>query len=562
MNAILMESNNIKSLRIVSAIGIIAGSWSLIFELYFFHRFALDIYFARLIFTLVAFSTFILSFRSIGGKLTNVLTHVFIISMISSFAFTIYKIPNTVFINSQILALLIFTTSIIFSWEITNQIIVAIYYNLLFAVSIMYNDRNIYLLPNLFSLIIFVCLISFLSVAASFVTLNLRKKYSIRSEEIDFLFDSISVGICRTDLEGTILTYNQYFYSLLEMVKSERKVNLIRYFKNDSFNEFFKKVCSDGSIQNTCSIAHMKEGGNVLHLKIDAKKILNDSYKKSIEFIFSDETNDILALQEKEKANDLLLNEIKQREIVAQQALLEKKHKLELLAKVNHEVRTPLNSILIYFEMVEDGYLKSLDEIKKYSKSVRTASQSLLHTINNFIDYVKIETGKMEVENELFNLKEEVEGIIQLLNPLAISKKNQLLLSFENFSHNLAFSDATKFRQILINLIANSIKFTSNGIIKLTIQNFNHYENNFEIIAIIEDTGPGIPAEKLTTIFDPFVSLKEGDKSNYSSGLGLSICREFLSMMGGQISVESEVGKWTKFKITLPYSYQFPEGIS
>ena len=554
-----MDSNNIKSLRIISAIGIIAGTWSLIFEIYFFQKFAVDIYFARLIFTVIALSTFILSFKSIGAKTSNVLTHIFIISLISSFAFTIYKIPNTVYINSQILALLIFTTSIIFSWEIKNQIIVAIYYNLLFAVSIMYNDRNIYLLPNLFSLIIFVCLISSLSVAASFVTFNLRKKYSIRSEEIDFLFDSVPVGICRSDLHGTILTCNQYFISLLELSNSEQKINLIRYLKNNSFNDFFEKICLSDYAQDVCSIGHIKENGEILHLKIDAKKILNDTYKKSIEFIFSDETKDILAMQEREKANERILNEIKQREIIAQQALLEKKHKLELLAKINHEVRTPLNSILIYFEMIEDGYLKSLDEIKKYSKSVRTASQSLLQTINNFIDYVKIETGKMEVEKELFNLKEEVEGIILLLTPLAISKKNQLILSLENFSKNLAYSDSTKFRQIITNLIANSIKFTSDGIIKLTVHNKNNVGDDYEIIAIIEDTGPGIPAEKLNTIFDPFISLKDGDRSNYSSGLGLSICREFTNMLNGQISIESEVGKGTKFKVTLPYSYTFPK---
>ncbi|MDP2037312.1 MAG: hypothetical protein Q8L04_08000, partial [Ignavibacteria bacterium] len=80
-----------------------------------------------------------------------------------------------------------------------NQIIVAIYYNLLFAASIAFNDINIYLLPNLFSLIVFVSLISTLSVAVSFVNYNLRKKYAIRSEEIDFLFNSIPVGICRTE---------------------------------------------------------------------------------------------------------------------------------------------------------------------------------------------------------------------------------------------------------------------------------------------------------------------------------------------------------------------------
>lgn len=552
------DEQNLKSLRILSAIGIIVGSWSLIFEIYFFHRFLLEIYFARLTFTLIALGVFILSYRHISKRTSNVLIHIFIISLISSFVITIYQLPKTIYINSQILSLLIFTIAIIFSWEMKNQIIVAIYYNLLFAASIALNDQNIYLLPNLFSLIIFVSLISTLSVAVSFVNYNLRKKYAIRTEEIDFLFNSIPVGICRTEMNGKVITSNRYFLDLFGIDNHSKEYNILSLITDDQFKEYFDKVCrTEHNIEKHNAVVENRTGAS-LYLKISAKKILNDTFKRSIEFIFDDETREALLAKEKDDAAQQFLKETKEKERIAQEALLEKKRKLEMLAKINHEVRTPLNSILIYFEMIEDGFLISLDEIKKYSKSVKTASQSLLQTINNFVDYVKIETGKIEVENELFNIVEELESITLLLQPLAITKNNELLFVIDECSKNLVFTDAVKYRQVVINLVANSIKFTNNGVIKITMSVIYKADDDYEIITAVSDSGSGIPQEKLGSIFDPFVSLKEGDKTSYSSGLGLTICREFVSMLNGEIIVESGVGKGTKFTLKIPYTYKYP----
>jgi signal transduction histidine kinase len=436
------DEQMLSSLRILSAIGIIVGSWSLIFEIYFFQEFIIEMYFARIVFTIIALFIFSISYKPLIIKYTTLLTHIFLISLISSFVITIHEIPKTVFINSQILSLLIFTTSIIFSWETKNQIIVAIYYNLLFASSIIFNNSDIYLLPNLLSLVIFVSLISFLSVAASFINYNLRKKLLLIS-------------------------------------------------------------------------------------------------KQQVESV------------------NLLLKETIEKEKIAQQALVEKKQKIELLAKINHEVRTPLNSILMYFEMLDDGSLRSPDEIKKFSGAVKNSSQRLLNTINNFVDYAKIESGKIEIVNDLFSLSEEVELSVQLLRPLAYSKNNDLVLINNNQSQNLVYSDSIKYQQILINLIANAVKFTNNGSIRVTFENKPMSEDYYEIITSVEDNGPGIPQEQLLNIFDPFISLKERDKESYSSGLGLSICRDFIKMLNGEIKVESIVGKGAKFIFKIPYHYSY-----
>jgi signal transduction histidine kinase len=246
-----------------------------------------------------------------------------------------------------------------------------------------------------------------------------------------------------------------------------------------------------------------------------------------------------------------------EKENIAQQALIEKKQKIELLAKINHEVRTPLNSILMYFEMLDDGSLRSLDEIKKFSNAVKISSQRLLNTINNYVDYAKIESGKIETISDLFNLSEEIEYSIQLLKPLARSKNNEIVLINSNQSHNLVYSDSIKFQQILINLIANAVKFTNNGSIRVIFENRQKSEDLYEIITSVEDNGPGIPPEQLPNIFDPFVSLKEGDRESYSSGLGLSICRDFIKMLNGEIKVESIAGKGAKFIFKIPYQYSY-----
>ncbi len=547
----------IKSLKISSAISIIAGSWSLLFEIFYFHFFAIDIYIARVLFTIISLTIFSLSFKNISQLISTILVHLLIISLISSFIYTIYKIPNTLFINSQILSLLIFTTALIFSWEVKNQIIVAIYYNLLFAGSIIFNGSNIFLLPNLFSITIFVCLISLLSVVASAVNYNRRKIYKAKTEEINFIFNSLPIGICRTDIQGNILTQNRFFTSLLETEQSTKPTNIVELINYSSFKEYFFHINTSDEDTHEVSVNFKNEAGEMIYLRVLSKKVLLENGHRNIDFIIKDETNEVIAINKQKEIASKLLNETKEKEHMAQLSLLEKNQKIQLLAKINHEVRTPLNSILMFQQMIEEDILHSMDEVKKYGKSVKTAVGHLLNTINNFIDYAKIETGKIENEIALFNIQEEIEDIILLLKPLAAGKGLDLILTIEKASKILAYSDVKKYRQIITNLIANSIKFTRTGSIKVFLNNRQLKDDQFEIITKIADTGIGIAEDKLSDIFNPFVSLDEVHSDRYSSGLGLAICKEFIQMLDGKIEVSSSVGQGTQFVVIIPYQFDF-----
>jgi signal transduction histidine kinase len=549
------NDNNLQSLRITSAICLVAGNWALLFEVFYFRIWSLETYFARVLFTFVALTVFAISYRNISVRKINLLIHLLIISLISSFAFTIYKIPTSLFINSQILSLLVFTTALIFSWEVKNQIIVAIYYNLLFAGSIYLAGSKIFHLPNLFSLIIFISLISLLSIAASAINYKLRMIYKIKIEEINFLFNSVPLGICRTDLQGNVITLNNFLMNLLQIEKDKKNFKLFDYIKNESFREIFNNPSIDTFTKLVMDIEYDVENNEIKYLNITAGIISDVKLIKSIGFIIQDRTDEIISQQEKERINKILFDEIIEKEQISRLALKEKNQKIQLLAKINHEVRTPLNSILMFHDMIDENMLHSMDEVKKYSKTVKTSVGYLLNTINNFIDYAKIETGKMENDFELFNIKEEIESVIQLMHPLSIGKKIELVLSIESSSNNIAYSDPQKYRQIMINLIANSIKFTNTGSVNVTLNNALLQNDQYEITTIIEDTGIGIPQEKIDAIFNPFVSLNENQTERYSSGLGLAICKEFVLMLNGKITVESVVGKGSKFTLSIPYTY-------
>lgn len=551
-----MDEEIVKSLKISSAIAIIAGSWSLMFEIAYFHYFAIDIYIARVSFTFISLAILSLSFKKLTLKQSTFLVHLLILSMITSFVYTIYKIPNTLFINSQILSLLVFTTALIFSWEVKNQIIIAIYYNLLFASSIVFNQSKIFLLPNLFSIIIFVALISLLSVAASAVNYNRRKIFRLKSEEVNFIFNSIPIGICRTDSKGYILTCNDFIMHLFGKIDLKNRVNIIDIIPDAGFKDHFANIIfSETGVQEVSLSYFSKEKGTV-YLRIISNVILPEEGKAIIDLIIKDESKEIIAINEQRESTLKLFNEIKEKEKLSQLRLTEKNQKIQLLAKINHEVRTPLNSILMFQQMIQDDILHSMQEVKKYSKSVKTSVGHLLNTINNFIDYAKIETGNLEIERDLFNVNEEIEDVLQLLKPLAVAKSIHLLLkNIKSFSV-LAYSDSKKYRQIVTNLIANSIKFTKEGSIVVILNNRHIESDRYEIITTIEDTGIGIDNDKLKDIFNPFVSHDE-NKANASSGLGLAICKEFIEMLEGKIELSSKVGHGTQITFKIPYRYNF-----
>ena len=226
--------------------------------------------------------------------------------------------------------------------------------------------------------------------------------------------------------------------------------------------------------------------------------------------------------------------------------------KSNFLAKMSHELRTPLNAIIGLSEMLgeearsdgNDGYGEPLERIVG-------AGHHLLAIINDILDLSKIEAGKTEIHWERTPLEQVVDQIKSTVSGLAKRRGNQLTVEFHDVPKYMR-SDPLRLRQILLNLLGNAIKFTENGEIKLILSRCKEAGKE-SVLFVVEDTGIGIPKDKLDGLFDEFSQVPEQQMlSQNGTGLGLAICKKTVEMMGGTIGVESTVGEGSWFWFKLP----------
>ncbi|MCA9635567.1 MAG: hypothetical protein KC420_05970 [Myxococcales bacterium] len=231
------------------------------------------------------------------------------------------------------------------------------------------------------------------------------------------------------------------------------------------------------------------------------------------------------------------------------QALAASTAKSAFLATMSHELRTPLNAIIGYSELL----LEEHDDpsIRGDVKRIHGAGAHLLVLINDILDLSKVEAGKTEINVEAIAIAALLDGIADTLGPTIERGGNRLELEVSG-DVGLIESDLTKVRQILINLIGNAAKFTHDGEIRVIARSIEA-AGAPGVEVSVEDTGIGIPADKLATIFDPFVQADASTTRRYGgTGLGLAITRRFCEMLGGTLTVVSEVGKGSRFTVWLP----------
>ncbi len=225
------------------------------------------------------------------------------------------------------------------------------------------------------------------------------------------------------------------------------------------------------------------------------------------------------------------------------------------LANMSHELRTPMNAIIGYSEMIlediEDGEELVTEDVQADLGKIHSAGKHLLGLINEVLDLAKVESGKMEVYNEVADLQQLVQDVATTVQPMVNSYENTLVTLFENEDSNIR-TDITKFRQVLMNLLSNAAKFTRKG--KITVKVRRFIEDGTDIVSIaITDTGIGMTTEQLDKVFDEFTQADDSTTREFGgTGLGLAICKKFAELMNGRIDVESTPGEGTCFTFTVP----------
>ncbi len=372
---------------------------------------------------------------------------------------------------------------------------------------------------------------------------DLSTNLSDKSLQLDLhkkALDSAAIVI-ETDLDGNITYVNEKFIEVSQYAEFELIGTNHRLVKSGEHSyEFFEnlwRTISKGRVWKGEIKNRAKDGTfywvdtTIYPLKGEDKRL--QKYL-SIQFDITD----------RKAAEEQMLH-------ATEEARSANKVKSQFLANMSHELRTPLNAIIGYSDMLIEDVGDNSSDLSKDLDKIRSSGKHLLNLINQVLDISKIEAGKMALHHEFFSLNSFIKEIESIVEPLV--KENANKFSVDNKSSiDQIYCDRDKLKQILINLVSNSAKFTKNGKVNLSFD-FCKIEDVDTFVFEVSDSGMGIPKEKITDIFDEFSQVDESTTRNFQgTGLGLSICRRFITLMGGRIFVESEVDKGSVFKVVLP----------
>jgi|SRR5579871_1044287 len=395
-------------------------------------------------------------------------------------------------------------------------------------------------------------------VAAIDITEQRRKEQALREAEERFrtAFQCAPLGMCLTGLDGRFLQANAALCQMLG------------YSHEELLNGAWQAITHPEDLQRSREAGRKLNSGEATSVELEKRylhkqgkiivarlriSVVKDEQGRASHYITHME--DVTEFRKAEHERQRVMAELHEAKEAAEQA---SRAKSEFLANMSHEIRTPMNGVLGMTQLALET--ESLDEVRQYLLLVQSSAGALLSIINDILDFSRIEAGKAQLQPVRFYLRPVLQETLQPLSLAATGKRLALECSIDPVIRDALVGDPGCLRQVLTNLVGNSLKFTERGQITVRVGQEQDNGQTIRLHFTVRDTGVGIAPEKQALIFEPFTQADGSAARRYGgTGLGLSISRKLVEAMGGRMWVESAPGGGSTFHFTAQFGASAPQ---